>query len=55
MTVQSAIDYMVYTRCASDGYDQFAAIAGDDGWTWDNLFPYIIKAGFLRRHCQFVI
>lgn len=39
----SSTNYMVYTRCASDGYDQFAAIAGDDGWTWDNLFPYIIK------------
>ncbi|KAF9489097.1 aryl-alcohol oxidase-like protein [Pleurotus eryngii] len=39
----SSTNYMVYTRCASDGYDQFAEIAGDDGWTWDNLFPYIIK------------
>ncbi|KAG5219617.1 GMC oxidoreductase [Salix suchowensis] len=37
------IDYMVYTRGSADDYDRLAAIAGDDGWTWENLHPYILK------------
>lgn len=37
---------MVYTRGASDDYDRLAKIAGDDGWTWDNLHPYILKVSY---------
>lgn len=40
-------DYMVYTRGPSDDYDRFAELAGDDGWNWDNLFPYAIKVWHL--------
>ncbi|KDQ32751.1 hypothetical protein PLEOSDRAFT_1031974 [Pleurotus ostreatus PC15] len=39
----SSTNYLVYTRGASDDYDRLAKIAGDDGWTWDNLHPYILK------------
>ncbi|KAF9034468.1 aryl-alcohol oxidase-like protein [Hymenopellis radicata] len=39
----SSTNYMVYTRGSSDDYDKFAEIAGDDGWNWDNLFPYALK------------
>ncbi|KAK0441966.1 aryl-alcohol oxidase-like protein [Armillaria borealis] len=39
----SSTNYMVYTRGSSDDYDRFAELAGDDGWNWDNLFPYAIK------------
>ncbi|KAF7420885.1 hypothetical protein PC9H_011403 [Pleurotus ostreatus] len=39
----SSINYMVYTRCASDDYDRFAKIAGDDGWAWSKILPYAYK------------
>ncbi|KAK0200053.1 aryl-alcohol oxidase-like protein [Desarmillaria ectypa] len=39
----STTNYMVYTRGSSDDYDRFAELAGDDGWNWDNLFPYALK------------
>lgn len=39
----SSTNYMVYTRGSSDDYDRFADLAGDDGWNWDNLFPYALK------------
>ncbi|KAF8905628.1 hypothetical protein CPB85DRAFT_1315263 [Mucidula mucida] len=39
----SSTNYMVYTRGSSDDYDKFAELAGDDGWNWDNLFPYALK------------
>ncbi|KAK0463274.1 aryl-alcohol oxidase-like protein [Desarmillaria tabescens] len=39
----SSTNYMVYTRGSSDDYDRFAELAGDDGWNWDNLFPYALK------------
>ncbi len=32
---------MVYTRGSSQDYDRYAAISGDEGWSWDNLQPYI--------------
>ncbi|SJL11852.1 uncharacterized protein ARMOST_15263 [Armillaria ostoyae] len=32
-----------YTHGSSDDYDRFAELAGDDGWNWDNLFPYAIQ------------
>ncbi|KAF7439948.1 hypothetical protein PC9H_000285 [Pleurotus ostreatus] len=39
----STTNYLVYTRGASNDYDRLATVAGDDGWTWDNLHPYIMK------------
>ncbi|KAF9492662.1 aryl-alcohol oxidase-like protein [Pleurotus eryngii] len=39
----SSTNYLVYTRGSADDYDRLAAIAGDDGWTWENLHPYILK------------
>ncbi|KAL0952484.1 hypothetical protein HGRIS_006748 [Hohenbuehelia grisea] len=39
----SSINYMVYTRCASDDYDRFASVAGDDGWSWNKILPYAFK------------
>ncbi|PBK92975.1 aryl-alcohol oxidase-like protein [Armillaria gallica] len=43
----SSTNHMVYTRGSSDDYDRFAELAGDDGWNWDNLFPYAIKVWHL--------
>ncbi|KAK0201309.1 alcohol oxidase [Desarmillaria ectypa] len=37
----SAVNFMVYTRGSSQDYDRYAAISGDEGWSWDNLQPYI--------------
>ncbi|KIK62551.1 hypothetical protein GYMLUDRAFT_504628 [Collybiopsis luxurians FD-317 M1] len=34
---------MIYTRGSADDYDRFAAVTGDDGWSWDSLQPYIAK------------
>ncbi|KAF8074145.1 aryl-alcohol oxidase-like protein [Lyophyllum atratum] len=40
----SSINFMFFTRGSSDDWDQFARIAGDDGWSWKNIFPYFIKS-----------
>ncbi|KAF4607928.1 hypothetical protein EYR40_000264 [Pleurotus pulmonarius] len=39
----STTNYLVYTRGASNDYDRLATVADDEGWTWDNLHPYIMK------------
>ncbi|KAF9074592.1 hypothetical protein BDP27DRAFT_1213900, partial [Rhodocollybia butyracea] len=37
----SSVNGMFYTRGSADDYDRFAAVTGDDGWTWDNMQPFI--------------
>ncbi|KAJ7452774.1 aryl-alcohol-oxidase from pleurotus Eryingii [Mycena galericulata] len=39
----SSVNFMVYTRGSKDDWDRFAKITGDDGWSWDSIFPYILK------------
>ncbi|EIM84128.1 aryl-alcohol-oxidase from pleurotus Eryingii [Stereum hirsutum FP-91666 SS1] len=39
----TSINFMGYTRAARDDYDRWARVTGDDGWSWDNLYPYMIK------------
>ncbi|KAL0568636.1 hypothetical protein V5O48_013344 [Marasmius crinis-equi] len=39
----SSINYMGYTRGTADDFDRYAAITGDEGWSWTNIMPYIIK------------
>ncbi|KAJ7348137.1 aryl-alcohol-oxidase from pleurotus Eryingii, partial [Mycena albidolilacea] len=34
---------MVYTRGAADDFDRYANLTGDDGWSWDRIFPYFLK------------
>ncbi|KAF8148135.1 aryl-alcohol oxidase [Mycena galopus ATCC 62051] len=34
---------MVYTRGAADDFDRYANLTGDDGWSWDGIFPYFLK------------
>lgn len=36
-------DIMVYTRGGRDDFDRIAAHTGDGGWSWDSLFPYMLK------------
>lgn len=37
------LDFMAYSRGTRDDYDRWANITEDDGWSWDNLYPYMIK------------
>ncbi|KAL0571185.1 hypothetical protein V5O48_010777 [Marasmius crinis-equi] len=39
----SSINCMVYTRGSRDDWDRYARVTGDDGWSWDNIQPYIRK------------
>jgi choline dehydrogenase-like flavoprotein len=38
---------MFYTRGSSSDYDRWATVTGDDGWSWKNLLPYILKVCFI--------
>ncbi|KAH8827358.1 aryl-alcohol-oxidase from pleurotus Eryingii [Flagelloscypha sp. PMI_526] len=40
----SSINYMLYTRGAKDDYDRLARATGDSGWSWDSLYPYMLKS-----------
>ncbi|KAF5355518.1 hypothetical protein D9758_006375 [Tetrapyrgos nigripes] len=40
----TSINNMAYTRGSSDDYDRWARITGDEGWSWNQLQPYIRKA-----------
>ncbi|TFK31624.1 pyranose dehydrogenase [Crucibulum laeve] len=39
----SSINGMVYTRGSSSDFNRFAAVTGDQGWSWNSLQPYIFK------------
>ncbi|KAJ6498864.1 aryl-alcohol-oxidase from pleurotus Eryingii [Mycena sanguinolenta] len=39
----SSVNDMVYTRGSKEDYDRWANVTGDDGWSWDQLIPYIKK------------
>ncbi|KAL0579596.1 hypothetical protein V5O48_002434 [Marasmius crinis-equi] len=39
----STINCMVYTRGSSEDWDRYAAVTGDEGWSWDQIQPYIRK------------
>ncbi|KAJ7471308.1 pyranose dehydrogenase [Mycena galericulata] len=34
---------MFYTRGSAEDYNRYAAVTGDDGWSWNNLLPYFFK------------
>ena len=34
---------MAYTRGSKDDYDRWARVTDDEGWSWDSLFPYMLK------------
>ncbi|KAG6864777.1 hypothetical protein C0991_007191, partial [Blastosporella zonata] len=38
------VNYMFYTRGSSDDWDEFARISGDEGWSWNKIFPYFLKS-----------
>lgn len=34
---------MVYTRGASDDYDRWAKVTGDNGWSWNRLWSLTLR------------
>ncbi|KAJ6540833.1 aryl-alcohol-oxidase from pleurotus Eryingii [Mycena vulgaris] len=40
----SAHNGMVYTRGAADDFNRYAKLTGDEGWSWDRIFPYFLKS-----------
>ncbi|KAJ7659172.1 alcohol oxidase [Mycena polygramma] len=39
----SSVNYMAYTRGSKEDFDRWAKVTGNDGWSWDNLIPYMRK------------
>ncbi|KAJ7856682.1 aryl-alcohol oxidase-like protein [Mycena olivaceomarginata] len=39
----SAHNDMFYTRGSMDDFNRYAALTGDPGWSWDEIFPYFLK------------
>ncbi|KAJ7471315.1 alcohol oxidase [Mycena galericulata] len=37
------VDGMFYTRGSAEDYNRYAAVTGDEGWSWNNLLPYFFK------------
>jgi choline dehydrogenase len=36
---------MAYTRGTRDDFDRYARLVGDEGWSWNRILPYFLKAG----------
>ncbi|KDQ32953.1 hypothetical protein PLEOSDRAFT_1032666 [Pleurotus ostreatus PC15] len=39
----SSLNAMFYTRGPADDFDKFAKVTGDQGWSWNNVQPFIRK------------
>lgn len=37
------LDYMFYTRGSSDEFDYISNFTGDSDWSWENMYPYMLK------------
>ncbi|KAF9061024.1 GMC oxidoreductase-domain-containing protein, partial [Rhodocollybia butyracea] len=37
----SSVNGMFYTRGSANDYDHWARVTGDDGWSWDNIQPFL--------------
>ncbi|THH14917.1 hypothetical protein EW146_g5483 [Bondarzewia mesenterica] len=40
----SSVNFLAYTRGSYDDFDRFANVTGDPGWSWDAVFPFMLKA-----------
>lgn len=40
---------LFHSRGSADDYDRFAAVTEDEGWSWDNLQPYIAMVCTISR------
>ena len=34
---------MAFTRGSRDDFDRFSKVTGDPGWSWDAMFPFMLK------------
>ncbi|KIK53520.1 hypothetical protein GYMLUDRAFT_265013 [Collybiopsis luxurians FD-317 M1] len=39
----TCINFMAYSRGTRDDFDRWASVTGDNGWSWDSLFPYMLE------------
>ncbi|KZT03821.1 GMC oxidoreductase [Laetiporus sulphureus 93-53] len=39
----SSINAMIWTRTSVDDWDRYAAVTGDPGWSWNAMFPYMLR------------
>ncbi|OJT08261.1 Pyranose dehydrogenase [Trametes pubescens] len=39
----TSTNFMFYTRGSSDEFDKLARVSGDNGWSWKQILPYILK------------
>ncbi|KAJ7121675.1 aryl-alcohol-oxidase from pleurotus Eryingii [Mycena epipterygia] len=39
----SSTNYMAYYRGSEEDFNRFAAVTGDQGWSWNSLIPYMRK------------
>lgn len=46
MTEVGYTDYMFYTRGSSDEFDYISNFTGDLGWSWENMFRYMLKVKY---------
>ncbi|KAJ7197069.1 hypothetical protein B0H12DRAFT_1330199 [Mycena haematopus] len=44
----SSVNYMVYTRGSEEDFNRWAHVTGDEGWSWNKLFPYFLKNEHFR-------
>ncbi len=40
---------MIYTRGSKDDFDNYAALTGDEGWSWNALQPYFKKVRVVQH------
>ncbi|CCM06044.1 uncharacterized protein FIBRA_08290 [Fibroporia radiculosa] len=40
----SSINYMIWNRGSVDDWNRYAEYTGDNGWSWDEIFPYMLKS-----------
>ncbi|CCM06045.1 uncharacterized protein FIBRA_08291 [Fibroporia radiculosa] len=40
----STINYMVWNRGSEDDWDRYANYTGDNGWSWNEIYPYMLKS-----------
>ncbi|KAG6917039.1 hypothetical protein DXG01_004091 [Tephrocybe rancida] len=40
----SSTNWLVYTRGSAEDFDRYAAVTGDQGWSWNKMLPYYKKS-----------
>ncbi|KAG6855735.1 hypothetical protein H0H87_011405 [Tephrocybe sp. NHM501043] len=40
----SNTNWLVYTRGSAEDFNRYAAVTGDQGWSWDKILPYFKKS-----------